>query len=83
MVNKHEFSMLHTVLMPRLTIDNAFQKNEMVVIGDRKDGVCLRFYSQKSSSRRAAISAMLDQKGRAFVLIQVPYTLKSIVSTIS
>ena len=42
-------------------------------IGDRKDVVCLRLYSQ-ASSRRAAISAMLDQKGRSFVMIQVHYT---------
>ena len=33
-------------------------------IGDRKDGVCLRFHGQKSSSQHAAISAMLDSENR-------------------
>ena len=52
------------------------KKNSLVfwcTIGNLKDCVCLRLYSQKVSSRRAAISAMLDPKGRAFVLIQVLY----------
>ena len=42
-------------------------------IGDRKDSVSLRLYGQKLSSPYAAISAMLDTKGRAFVLIPVVY----------
>ena len=40
-------------------------------IGDRKDNVCLRLYGQKPNSTHAAISAMLDSEGRAFVLMQV------------
>ena len=50
-------------------------------IGDRKDGVFLHFNSQKSSSRGAAISAMLVPNSRAFVLIQAlyrPYTTSKI-----
>ena len=45
--------------------------NQYSSIGDRKDGVCLPLHGQKSSSSDAAISAMLDSKGRAFALIQV------------
>ena len=44
-------------------------------IGDRKDNVCLHIDGQNSSSPYAAISAMLDSEGRAFVLIQVLYRL--------
>ena len=43
------------------------------IIGNRKDDVCLRLHGQNSSSPSAAISAMLDSKGRAFVLIQALY----------
>ena len=43
----------------------------MATIGDLKDGFCLLLHGQKSSSRHAALSAMLDPKGRAFDLIQV------------
>ena len=42
-------------------------------MGNRKDDVCLRAYGQKSICPYAAISAMLDYKGRAFVLIRVLY----------
>ena len=40
----------------------------ITTIGNRKDGICLHMYSQKSSSRRAAISAMLYPKG-VFMLV--------------
>ena len=42
-------------------------------IGYRKDDACLRLNGQKPSSPYAAISAMLNSEGRAFVLIQVLY----------
>ena len=44
-------------------------------IGDRKDAVCFCLHSQTSNTRRAAISALLDPLGQAFVLIQVLYSL--------
>ena len=37
------------------------------IIEDRKDSVCLHMHGQKSSSRYAAMSALLDSEGRAFV----------------
>ena len=44
-------------------------------LGNRRDGICLRLHGQKSGRPYAAISAMLDFKGQAFVLIQVLYSL--------
>ena len=49
-------------------------------IGDRNDGVCLFMHGQKPNIPNAAISYVLDSKGRAFVLIQVLYRTQAIVS---
>ena len=47
---------------------------EDFAIGGRNDGfVYICTYIQKSSSRSAVISAVLDPEGQAFVLIQVLY----------
>ena len=46
--------------------------NELPLIGDRKDGVCLRLPGQKSSSPYAAISAMLE---KLFHKASSPYPL--------
>ena len=50
-----------------------------IAIGDRKYGICLRLHGQKSSSPYAVISALVDSKGRAFVLIQVLYIYNYVV----
>ena len=49
-----------------------------MLIGNCKDGVCLHLYGQNSSSHCVAVSALLDLKGLAFVLIQIPYWCSSI-----
>ena len=51
-----------------------FVYNWSRLIRDQKDRVCFHLHSQKSSNRRASISAMLDPNDRVFVLIQVHYS---------
>ena len=41
----------------------------ILIIGNRKDSICFHLHGQNSSSPYAAISAVLDSDGRAFVLI--------------
>ena len=47
--------------------------NINISIRDRKEDVYLRLNGQKKSSHYAAITAILDSKGRVFVLIPVLY----------
>ena len=46
-------------------------------LGNPKFGLFTLLHGQNSSSPCTAISAMLDSKGRTFVLIQVPYLVHS------
>ena len=55
-------------------LERVWKQYFSILIGDRKDSVCLLMCSLKSTSRRTANYAMLDPKGRAFVLIQVLYS---------
>ena len=82
-LSPHLYDFLEALITQQTSPDEAYRKFDAIaskhteqlrkytkqVIGDRKDGICLHLNGQKSSSPYTAISAMLDSRGRAFVLI--------------